>query len=575
MKNLKTAFTILAFWLISSCQMTELDLYENPNAATFEKVDLDELFHSIQLDFNDFVESTWDFTASLSRMGHSGSGFTYREAFPPQSLNETWNLAYAQLLPNMKLIEQMANEKGLPNYVASSQILKAYTLITLVDVFGDVPYNQALRAEDQIFSPMQDSGEVVYESAEVLLKEAIELLANNHFSVPKNDLFYYGEMKKWATLAKTIQLKMALSTRLVNADAKDKINALLAEGDLIDEPSEDFQFQYSIADFPDSRHPLYVRMYENPTEQSGFLSNYYIWLLRYEKVDAGGNAVIDPRIRFYFYRQARVEWFLDLLSCSFAKVPPSFMAPQHYLDIHPDMPFCYVGDHYYGRDHMNASGIAPDFPLRTAFGLYPMGGKFDDDSFNGVEVVQGNNAKGKGINPILLSSYVDFMRAEAALVLGTNDDARALLLEGIEESFDKVIGFKDLIAPYLNQYIPFPIDPPPTYEEYFIKYQALEMIDPYLNYVSEKYDTAPTIDEKLNVIIKEYLIALWGNGIEAYNNYRRTCMPFQIQPTLEPFSGDFARSAFYPSDHANLNENIEQKEVTQAVFWDVNTDCLY
>ena len=35
--------------------------------------------------------------------------------------------------------------------------------------------------------------------------------------------------------------------------------------------------------------------------------------------------------------------------------------------------------------------------------------------------------------------------------------------------------------------------------------------------------TLQTTDgDRLNVIMKEYFIALWGNGIESYNNYRRT-----------------------------------------------------
>ena len=37
--------------------------------------------------------------------------------------------------------------------------------------------------------------------------------------------------------------------------------------------------------------------------------------------------------------------------------------------------------------------------------------------------------------------------------------------------------------------------------------------------------------QKLNIIMKEYYIALWGNGVDAINNYRRTGKPDNMQFT--------------------------------------------
>lgn len=578
MKNLKTAITIFSVLIISSCQMTELDLFENPNNPVPNQADIDHVFHKIQLDFNAFLESTWDFTACLSRMDHHGGGFTYKDFYDPRDFDKTWDLAYAQIFPDIDLINQFAEEKEANNYAAIANILKAYTLITLVDLFGDVPYNQTLRAEEALYSPMHDGGEYVYLQAELLLEEAIKTLGEKHLLLPENDLFYDGDIPKWATLAKTILLKMALNTRLVDDQATEKINALLAEGDLIDDPSEDFQFDYSKVDFPESRHPLYVRMYDNPGDDAGFLSNYYMWLLRFEKIDADGDAIIDPRIRFYFYRQEQLENQHQFYPQCYDFVNPQtgIVPPSHFEAIDPNLPFCYIGDNYFGRDHLNGSGIPPNFFYRTVYGLYPMGGKFDDDSFSGVESNIPRGAQGQGINPILLSSYVDFMRAEAALVLGTNDDSRVLLEEAISESMDKIVSFRNLVPEDMNRRNDHIILHLPPVGVWFIDSMALKQVQPYLDYVLTQYDEAPSTDEKLNIIIKEYLIALWGNGIEAYNNMRRTCMPYKIQPAIEPSVSDFARSAWYPSIHVNRNENVMQKEHTQRVFWDLNEEgCLY
>ena len=79
-------------------------------------------------------------------------------------------------------------------------------------------------------------------------------------------------------------------------------------------------------------------------------------------------------------------------------------------------------------------------------------------------------------------------------------------------------------------------------------------------------------DDKMRVIVEQYFIALWTNGVEAYNTYRRTGQPSDIQPALDlQDPGVFARSHWYPAAAADNNSNLTQKEgVTSPVFWDTN-----
>ncbi len=101
-------------------------------------------------------------------------------------------------------------------------------------------------------------------------------------------------------------------------------------------------------------------------------------------------------------------------------------------------------------------------------------------------------------------------------------------------------------------------------------------IQAYVDKVLELYDAAATNADKLNVVMKEYYIALWGNGIEAYNNYRRTGMPSNLQPNLNPAPGPFLRSLFYPATFTERNSNVTQKSATNVkVFWDNNPDNLF
>jgi len=72
------------------------------------------------------------------------------------------------------------------------------------------------------------------------------------------------------------------------------------------------------------------------------------------------------------------------------------------------------------------------------------------------------------------------------------------------------------------------------------------------------------------VIVKEYYIALFGNGVEVYDLVKRTTMPSNLQPALLADPGNFPRTFNYPANCVNLNSAITQKPHTVQVFWDTN-----
>jgi hypothetical protein len=97
----------------------------------------------------------------------------------------------------------------------------------------------------------------------------------------------------------------------------------------------------------------------------------------------------------------------------------------------------------------------------------------------------------------------------------------------------------------------------------------------YINSALAAYDAQTSNDSRMNYVAREYWIALFGNGIESYNLYRRTGLPSGMQPTVNPSPGGFVRSNFYPAAFATRNNNVVQKTgVTTKVFWDLNTTNL-
>jgi len=557
--------------MIASCDMTDLDLLDNPNEATPEYANIDDLYNQIQIDFEENIETMWFNTAGMSRMVSHTGAFDYTSATTPNDFNFLWTNTYAGLYPDITALENIAAERGLDFHSGISKILKAYSLVSMIDLFGAVPNTQAGDGTNTI-APSADSGTEVYAAADTLLVAAIAQLTEVTAIAPINDLIYGGAADKWVKLAKTLQLRNAVTTRLINPNSAAIINALVTEGDIITDSGDDFVIQYgSTRTNPASRHPLYENMYES--DDGHYMSNYYMWLLRADKTDAAGNPFVDPRIRYYFYRKVSnsVDQDPNVYSCHFSGFPSQESKPPHFNNVDPRLPYCVAWeDGYFGRDHLNAEGIPPDGNIRTAYGLYPAGGKFDDDTFTDTQQEGTTGGLGQGIQPVMLASFVDFLRAEAALTLGTNDNARALLESGMRKSIAKVQSFSSLVSADFARQITSLVDGSVnTVEAIYVP--TAEEVDVYVAFVLDAYDAADA-DGKLDITMKEYYIALWGNGLEAYNMWRRTGKPNNMMPSLESNPGIFIRTFFLPADHVNFNANASQKTLTTPVFWDTNPD---
>jgi len=556
MKNNKIVIFLLLLTSLGSCKKLENGLI-NPNGVDPSLANVDLLLNTVQLSFTGFYTGSSDFGGQLTRQ-QQWFGPLYNNGYSPESVDGLWIGAYQGVLINANTLLPLAINQKKFFQAGIAQVLKAYVLGTLVDNFGDVPNSEATLGEENL-APKADGGAEVYKNVITLLDSAISNFAKSGAAAgPTNDLFFSGSKSKWATTAKTLKLKFLMQTRLVDNTVGAKIQTLVTDGDFIDTESEDFTFRYStVNNSPDSRHPHYASNYNNASagnnSANDYIGNYFMWTVGFEK--SGGNlSNLDPRRRYYFYRQRASTGEANSATC-----PCLFESrPAHYT---PDMPFCILEGGYWGRDHGDASGTPPDNPLRTTWGVYPAGGEFDASQNNSVDNTRGG--KGAGIDPIWVSSFTYFLQAEAALTLNisTSGDAKSLLKKGVEASIAKVLAFPASVN------VVVPANRIPT--------QAI--IDTYVNTVLGLYEAATTNAEKLNVIMKEYYIAAWGNGIEPYNNYRRTGYPDNLQPVkTTPNPGFFIRSFFYPSVYVNRNMNAPAQKIPGAaankVFWDNNPD---
>ena len=546
----KIFFIALSVVTLGACNKKLDDLLVNPNAPDPSTGNASLYLTQAQLSFSGFFNAASNFGGAVSRMYNMGS-FTYLNAYSPESFNGIWSTAYTGVFKHTNAMLPIAEAEKRWVDVGIAKTLKAYTMLTLVDIFGDIPYTEANLGSDNT-NPAIESGSDVYAKALTLLDEAITAFSTTPVSAyPGTDDLFFGATNttgatRWRTAAKLIKLRALATTRLVNPGVAGQINTLLADADIVasrTDANRDFEFKFSTTQAnPNSRHPRYNANYAATGNAGDYMSIYYMWALIQEK---GSGANNDPRTRYYFYRQTTNYGSVNenTMSCAFAAPPAHYPA---------GMPYCILISGYWGRDHGDGSGIPPDGNLRTTVGIYPAGGDFDANQ--GTRVALNRGGRGAGIHPIWQRAFTDFLQAELALTLGTPGDARTLLESGIRKSMDKVIGYPGTIGVTVS----------PTFVPDASRIQG------YVDKVLAAYDAADAAG-KLDIVMKEWYIAAWGNGMDTYNNYRRTGSPKNVQLTRLEAPGDFTRSMLYPATYVNLNQNAQQKASPAVqVFWDNN-----
>jgi hypothetical protein len=556
MKNISKRLGIMLLFVASACQLDNDTV--NPNNLTPSAADPDLLMNAIQLNFASFYSSASGNTDQLVRVNAMAGGYRYPTAITATSANGVWSLAYQSVLTNTKTLIPIAQAKTLTTHVAMAKIFEAYTYLTLVDIFNDVPRTEALLGTN--FSPKTDAATDVYTYAIGLLTEARTELAKTGTAAGTNiaaglDLYYGGSRANWTALANTLELKAWLNIRTLPArvtEADGKITTLLTSN-IIDTPAEDFTFKYGITTVPDSRHPIYNQYYGNTVGTAGgYLGNYFLNEI------FQGLGVQDPRWRYYVYRQvgsinpANTVPAFDIKALGCTPGTP----PAHYVAV--GAPFCVFEPGFYGRDHGDASGTPPDAPVITCAGVYPAGGRPDNNSIVNIAynkpTKRGDGANGAGIEPIWMAFFTDFLKAEISARRGDPATARTQLNTAVTNSITAVKAFAVSRAQAVS---PASLEPSTS---------------AYLTAMLAAYDAAAI---KTDVIGREFYIAAFGNGIEQYNSYRRTSAPRNLQPTLQTGAGPWTRSFPYPATYSTLaGKPAKPNEQVNKVFWDGNPDTL-
>ena len=548
----------LACVTLLSCEEDFLDINEDPNNPT--DVSLELLLPSAQLDLAGTLGTNGGGLSHITTVymsqwverrpttnDYSIQGADFGNTAP-------WLVLYTRALADMEIIIEKGTELEAYPYVGIAQVMKAYAYSLMVDVWADIPFSEAHKPG--VLLPVYDQGEDIYPQLFSLLDEGIANLERESvFEAGVDDVYYGGDTDLWIKFATSVKLKMYNQIREVQ-DVSTEVAALLSEGNLISDGSEDFQLAYGTSAGPDNRNPGYAQ------EWNAGGANYQISPYFYETManlntfnhrNYGGDIdVADPRIPYYFYNQI-------------AEVSP---------DDSPENPcsycFGYVdaasGDFITMVPDLEGTGMVAIYPFslnidpnegydqgasQTVSGLYPLGGEYDDGDGGASSFARGNPQ----VPQRLLTHYaVKFIEAELYLSNVVAGDHRAALEDAIWASFNKVNEIAaGVSAPLISD----------------------EDIEEYIEGVLADYDSDDDAG-KLEHIITQKWIASFGFGVDPFTDYRRTGFPVLHDGntdnlTVTVRNRDFPYSFPWPTANLQVNSNApSQKLVTSEdakPFW--------
>ena len=245
----KTIYTYLAVAILllgstTSCQ-NFLDINENPSfpAEANNTLILPAAQAGATLAFANMLER-----AAATIVQHYINSRFDNYGFDGATYNNDWSFhIYNGTLQDYNVIINQGTESGEWHHVGVAKIHTAYIYSLLVDLFGDVPFSEALQAEGGNFSPKVDLGQDIYPQLIALIDEGLEDLAKEATDdLGPEDLFYGGDLTLWRKMANTLKLKMYNQTRKANeGQSATEISNLLAAGDIISAPEENFTFQFT------------------------------------------------------------------------------------------------------------------------------------------------------------------------------------------------------------------------------------------------------------------------------------------------------------------------------------------
>jgi hypothetical protein len=204
---------LLTMLSATSCKKF-LDVNKNPNdpiSATPELMLPQSIVRtaSLMVGLNDYGARLMGYEANAGGVSGWGSFVSYN-----YTTGDFASLFYNGFKANEDLQEviNLSRKDSTHNtFIAAAQILKAFNFQSLVDVYNDIPYTDALKGKG-VLQPKYDKAEDIYKALADSLDVSMAILSANSTSsaFKSSDPLFKGDINQWIRFANTIKLRLIL-----------------------------------------------------------------------------------------------------------------------------------------------------------------------------------------------------------------------------------------------------------------------------------------------------------------------------------------------------------------------------
>lgn len=232
MNGAVAAITLLA---IGGCDNGLTGVNDNPNAPT--AVDARYLLPNAITGAVGLTLGTnlhMDLTA-LWAQHYTESQYSAEDSynFTDAKVQGIWNSYYSGPLEDLHQIVEQGEELNRPNVTAVGKILQVWTMSIVTDMWGDVPYSEALRGMEEggTRTPTFDSQQSIYDSMLSDLATVPGTIDPSGAVIEDGDLIYGGDMPHWVQFANSLRMRLAMRLSEVDPDkAEQEFAAAYAAG---------------------------------------------------------------------------------------------------------------------------------------------------------------------------------------------------------------------------------------------------------------------------------------------------------------------------------------------------------
>lgn len=237
-------YTILTAGLLSlgSCKKF-LDVNDNPNSPVSENLTLSAklpaaLISTVNQETGQINQLTalwggyWGTTSEGTNLFFKEKTYNGVAIRGTRDGIQIWEGTYNTLL-YYELIKRQAIQENALYYSGIAKIMQGWHFMRLVDLYNNVPFDEALQGT-QFITPTYESGKSVYEKSIQLITDGIQdIKAASPAGTPAQaDVIFAGNKILWTKFANTIKLRGLLRQSEANNEAyiKNEIERIAQEG---------------------------------------------------------------------------------------------------------------------------------------------------------------------------------------------------------------------------------------------------------------------------------------------------------------------------------------------------------